>query len=155
MRCPTPHRWTSTTLKLNKWPQNTTRLLRKLFFLRQKVVYQGMVRSKFIEPQWRASSPYAVTVWFGNTSAEGSGQLDKAACNASRIIGCDLPPRVEIYKVGLQMKGLKVLNDPSHSANNLIHLFLLTKDWNALRPRTSRFQNSTYPGAVRLLNSQV
>lgn len=96
---------------------------------------------------------YAITVWFGNMSAEDRRQLDRVVRTASKIIGCNLPPLAVIYKARLQKKGLKILKDSSHPANNLFNLLPSQKRLRSVKTRTSRFQNSTYPEAVRLLNT--
>ncbi len=107
----------------------------------------GMVQ--FFRAAAESILTYAITVRFGNTLAEGRRQLDKEVHTAFRITGCDLPLLAVIHKARLQKKGLIILKDPSHLANNL---FKFLPSHKRLR-RTSRFQNSTYPDAVRLLNT--
>ncbi len=97
---------------------------------------------------------FALTVWFGSVSAKEERQLNKVVCTASKIIGCEVPSLTEIYKARLQKKGRKILKDPSHPANCLFNFLPAQRRLRCIKTRKTRFQNSTYPQAVRLLNTQ-
>lgn len=76
-----------------------------------------------------SSLTYAITVWFGNVSADDRRQLDKVVRIAQRIIWCDFPPLAEVYEARLQKEGL---NSPTGWQPFLIS-FLIRVD-EALRP---------------------
>lgn len=111
--------WSSAILEFNKWAATGSQESTPETFLFKKCGISRNAMVQFYRAAVESILTYAITVWFGNMSAEDRRQLDKVVRTASRIVGCDLPPLSDIYKARLQKKGLKDLKDLSHLANNL------------------------------------
>ena len=95
----------------------------------------------------------SITVWYGNTTALEKRQLERVVSTASKITGHALPSVSSIYATRIKRKMQKAIADPSHPASPLFVPLPSGRRLQSLKCRTSRFRNSTYPEAVRLLNS--
>lgn len=154
-------RFLGTTISSNlKWNLNVSQIVKKaqqrLFFLRQlrkfKVSKAGMLH--FYRAVIESILTFSITVWWGSCSTEDKSALNRVVSTASRIIGLDLPRICDIYNIRLLKTGLKILKDSSHPANSLFIPLPSGRRLGSIRSRTTRFSNSTYPQAVRALNSQ-
>ena len=96
---------------------------------------------------------FSITVWYGNTTTIERKQLERVVRTASKIIGLDLPSVSSIYTTRTKRRMQKVIADPSHPASSLFVAMPSGKRLRSLKCNTSRFKNSTYPEAVRLLNA--
>ena len=137
-----------------KWEDNTSLILSKahqrLHFLRQLkkfgVPREAMVN--FYRATVESVLTFSVSVWYGNITALEKKQLERLVSTASKITAHALPTVSSIYATRIKRKIQKVVADsssfvPLPSGRRL----------QSLKCRTSRFRNSTYPEAVRLLNS--
>ena len=142
-----------------KWNINVNLIVKRahqrLFFLRQlrrfKVSQEAMCH--FYRPMIESVLTISITVWFGSCSAEDRDELNRVVRTASKIIGKDLPKICDIYSDRILKSGLKVIKDPSHPANALFVPLPSGKRLRSIKCRTTRLRNSSYPEAVRAVNS--
>ena len=142
-----------------KWEENTGHISSKahqrLHSLRQlrkfRVSREGML--SFYRATIESILTFSVTVWYGNTTVHDKAQLERVVRTASKIIGCERPSVASLYATRIKREGEKVMGDPSHPAYSFFKPLPSGKRLQSLKCRTSRFKNSTYPEAVRHLNS--
>ncbi|KAI3354714.1 hypothetical protein L3Q82_019205, partial [Scortum barcoo] len=72
---------------------------------------------------------------------------------AQRIAGAPLPSIEDIYRKRCLKRAGKIIKDSSHPAHRLFTLLPSGKRYRSARTKTTRFLNSFFPTAVRLLNS--
>ena len=141
-----------------KWEVNTNIILGKahqrLHFLRQlrKFGVTGEAMVHFYRATVESVLTFSITVWYGNTTAHERKQLERVVKTASKITGHDLPSVSSIHSTRTKRKMQKVIADPSHPACPLFRILPSGKRIESFKGRTSRFLNSTYPEAVRLMN---
>ena len=142
-----------------KWCTNVDLIVKKahqrLYFLRQlkkfKVSKNAMCH--FYRAMIESVLTFSITVWFGSCSADDKKRLNRVVKTASKIIGKSLPSVGDIYDVRILKLGLKILDDPSHPAYALFAPLPSGKRLRCIKSRTNRMRNSSYPEAVRALNS--
>ena len=125
----------------------------------------------YLSPEWRVWSAeamvsfhratvesvltFSITVWYGNATAFERKQLERVVRTASKITGRVLPTVSSIFSTRIKRRMKKVMADPSHPACPLLKILPSGRRLRSLKSSTSRFTNSTYPGAIRLLNSDA
>lgn len=141
-----------------KWDNNISQLVKKgqqrLFFLRR---LKGLRLSPPIMVQFYRAVIESVltsslTVWFASASARAKARLQRVVRAAERIIGCPLPPIMDLYSSRSINRAVKIAADPSHPANSLFNLLPSGKRYRAFLPKTSRHRHSFFPQAIALLN---
>jgi hypothetical protein len=136
------------------WDKNTEPIVKKcqqrLHFLRQLKKFR--LNQAILEQFYRATVEsilcFSVTVWFSGASAREKDQLERIVRQASRIVGCELPPVASLYNSRLVKRVRGIVSDSSHPANHLFELLPSGKRFRSLKSRTSRFRNSFFPEAV-------
>ena len=136
------------------WDKNTEPIVKKcqqrLHFLRQLKKFR--LNQRILEQFYRATVEsilcFSVTVWFSGVTARDKDQLERLVRQASRIVGCELPPIAPLYNSRLIKRARGIVSDPSHPANHLFVLLPSGRRFRALKCRTSRFRNSFFPEAV-------
>uniref|UniRef100_A0A3Q3GZR9 Alkylated DNA repair protein AlkB homologue 8 N-terminal domain-containing protein n=1 Tax=Labrus bergylta TaxID=56723 RepID=A0A3Q3GZR9_9LABR len=93
-----------------------------------------------------------ISVWSGACSASDWKSLQRVVRTAEKIIQTPLPPIQEIAKIRCLTRAQKISRDTSHPHQGLFSLLDSGKRFRSLRSRTSRFCNSFFPQAIRLLN---
>ena len=144
-----------------KWEVNTNHILSKaqqrLYFLRQlkKFGVSAEAMVSFYRATVESVLTFSITVWYGNATAFERKQLERVVRTASKITGRVLPTVSSIFSTRIKRRMKKVMADPSHPACPLLKILPSGRRLRSLKSSTSRFTNSTYPGAIRLLNSDA
>lgn len=94
-------------------------------------------------------------MWFGRATSSEFNLLTKVVKTASKIIGVPLESLQDIYWKRSTGKALRIIQDVSHPAHSLFSQLPSGRRWQSIPTRTSRFRDSFYPQAVRLLNDSV
>ena len=93
-------------------------------------------------------------VWFGGLTIKDSQRLMSVTKMAGKIIGCQLPHLVDLYKVRLVAKAKKIAEDTSHPANQCFELLPSGRRYRVFKG-SRRFLSSMFPEAVKLLNVET
>ena len=140
------------------WDLNTSLIISKahqrLYFLRQlkKFRVSQAAMTHFYRATIESVLTLSMPVWFGHATSQDKTRLERVVRRASKIIGCSLPTLESLYSVRLIRKAKKIIADYSHPAHHLFRLLPSGRRYESTRSRTSRFRDSTYPAAIRLLN---
>ncbi|XP_072771147.1 uncharacterized protein [Nerophis lumbriciformis] len=94
-----------------------------------------------------------IFVWTGACSASDWKSLQRVVRTVEKIIRTPLPPIREIAKSSCLTGAQKISRDSSHPHQGLFSLLDSGKRFCSLCSRTSRFCNSFFPQAIRLLNT--
>ncbi len=74
---------------------------------------------------------------------------------AERIIGTYLPSLQDLHLSRVKKRALRIVRDPLHPAFNLFRLLHSGRRYSLVKTRTTRFQNSFFPVAIKILNSTM
>ena len=155
----TSFRFLGTTIQDSlSWDLNTSVMISKahqrLYFLRQlkKFRVSQAAMTHFYRATIESVLTFSMPVWFGHATSEDKTRLERVVRRASKIIRCSLPTLESLYSVRLIRKAKKIIADYSHPAHYLFRLLPSGRRYESTRSRTSRFRDSTYPAAIRLLN---
>uniref|UniRef100_A0AAZ1Y5A1 Reverse transcriptase domain-containing protein n=1 Tax=Oreochromis aureus TaxID=47969 RepID=A0AAZ1Y5A1_OREAU len=141
------------------WTTNCSKLVKKahqrLFFLRtlRKNHLSSDILVNFYCCTIECILTNCITVWYGNCSASDWKVLQKVVKTAQRIAGAPLPAIKDIYRKRCLKRAGKIIKDPSHPSHGLFTLLPSGRRYRSLRTKTTRYRNSFFPTAVRLLNS--
>uniref|UniRef100_A0A669BIH3 Reverse transcriptase domain-containing protein n=1 Tax=Oreochromis niloticus TaxID=8128 RepID=A0A669BIH3_ORENI len=127
----------------------------RLFFLRtlRKSHLSSDILVNFYHCTIESILTNCITVWYGNCSASDRKALQRVVKTAQRIAGAPLPAIKDIYRKQCLKRAGKIIKDPSHPSHGLFTLLPSGRRYRSLRTKTTRYQNSFFPTAVRLLNS--
>uniref|UniRef100_A0A8C6NVF2 Reverse transcriptase domain-containing protein n=1 Tax=Nothobranchius furzeri TaxID=105023 RepID=A0A8C6NVF2_NOTFU len=124
---------------------------------------QGTVLSPFLFTLYTSDSQYKSETCHlqkysddsavGNCSASDRKALQRVGKTAQRIAGAPLPAIKDIYRKRCLKRAGKIIRDRSHPSHALITLLPSGRRYRSLRTKTTRYRNSFFPTAVRLLNS--
>ena len=138
-----------------KWDENFSSAIKKahqrLFFLRQlkKFKVNHSILTQFYRAATESILTFSITVWYSSACQKDKDQLERIVRTASKIIGSDMKPIASLHSLRSDRKVMAIAQDTSHPANHLFQSLPSGRRYRALRDRTSRFQNSFYPQAVR------
>ena len=138
-----------------KWDENFSSAIKKahqwLFFLRQlkKFKVSHSILTQFYRTAIESILTFSITVWYSSACQKDKDQLERIVWTASKIIGSDMKPVAAIHFLRSDCKVMAIVQDTSHPANHLFQPLPSGCRYRAMRARTSRFQNSFYPQAIR------
>ncbi|KAI3363457.1 hypothetical protein L3Q82_012067, partial [Scortum barcoo] len=141
------------------WTTGCSKLVKKahqrLFFLRtlRKNHLSSDILVNFYRCTIESILTSCITVWYGSCSAADRKALQRVVKAAQRIAGAPLPSIEDIYRKRCLKRAGKIIKDSSHPAHRLFTLLPSGKRYRSARTKTTRFLNSFFPTAVRLLNS--
>ena len=128
----------------------------RLFFLRKLSNFK--VNSNILLSFYRAIIESiltsCITVWYGRATQKDIKLLSYVITQAEKILGLVLPSLDEIYRERLSRKTQLILKDISHPANKYFDILPSGRRYRHFIGN-KRFLDSTYPQAVRLLNSKL
>ncbi|KAI3367434.1 hypothetical protein L3Q82_026296, partial [Scortum barcoo] len=141
------------------WTTGCSKLVKKahqrLFFLRtlRKNHLSSDILVNFYRCTIESILTSCITVWYGSCSAADRKALQRVVKAAQRIAGAPLPSIEDIYRKRCLKRAGKIIKDSSHPAHRLFTLLPSGKRYRSARTKITRFLNSFFPTAVRLLNS--
>uniref|UniRef100_A0AAX7TU86 Alkylated DNA repair protein AlkB homologue 8 N-terminal domain-containing protein n=1 Tax=Astatotilapia calliptera TaxID=8154 RepID=A0AAX7TU86_ASTCA len=139
------------------WTTNCSKLVKKAhqrLFLRtlRKNHLSSDILVNFYHCTIESILTNCITVWYGNCSASDRKALQRVVKTAQRIPGAQLPAINDIYRKRCLKRPGKIIKDPSHPSHGLFILLPSGRRYRSLRTKTTRYRNSFFPTAVRLLN---
>ena len=143
-----------------KFQKNNQAVLKKarqrLFFLRtmKSAGFSCKVMHNFYKAIIESVLTYAIIVWGGSLAKKDKRKLDSFIRVASRLVGCDLPSTDNIYLQRLLDRAKRVVEDQSHPSNKYLVPLPSGRRYRSFKGST-RFLNSTFPEAVRVLNGML
>ena len=97
---------------------------------------------------------FSITVWFGRASQDEINQIESVVKYASKLIGLNMPSIRSLYLSRSLRKSKRIVQDEYHPANHLFELLPSGKRYRSIKTKTTRFNNSFYPQALRFLNGE-
>ncbi|XP_049338649.1 uncharacterized protein LOC111191212 isoform X1 [Astyanax mexicanus] len=140
------------------WTLNTSSTAKKaqqrLYFLRKlrKARLPPPILTLFYRGTIESILSSCITAWFGTCTVSDRKTLQRIVRTAERIIGVSLPSITDIYTTRSIRKATSIVNDPTHPSHELFSLLPSGRRYHSIRSSTTRFCNSFYPQAIRLLN---
>ena len=141
------------------WSINTTALVKKaqqrLYFLHRMrradlppsaltTFYRGAIESILTS---------SLSVWYGSCSAADQKALQRVVRTAEKITKTAQPSIQDLYPSHCHKRATNITKDHTHLAHKLFTLLPSGKRYRSMRCKTTRFMNSFFPKAIRLLNS--
>uniref|UniRef100_A0A3B1JTN4 Reverse transcriptase domain-containing protein n=1 Tax=Astyanax mexicanus TaxID=7994 RepID=A0A3B1JTN4_ASTMX len=140
------------------WTLNTSSTAKKaqqrLYFLRKlrKARLSPPILTLFYRGTIESILSSCITAWFGTCTVSDRKTLQRIVRTAERIIGVSLPSITDIYTTRSIRKATSIVNDPTHPSHKLFSLLPSGRRYRSIQSSTTRFCNSFYPQAIRLLN---
>ena len=97
---------------------------------------------------------FSITLWFGCASQGEINQIESVVKNASKLIGLNMPSIRSLYRSRSLLKSKRIVQDAYHPANHLFELLPSGKRYRCIKIKTTRFNSSFYPQALRFLNGE-
>ena len=142
-----------------KWELTISSLIKKaqqrMFFLRQlrKLKLPSKMLLQFYTAIIESILSTSITVWYAGTTARDKHRLQRIVRAAEKVIGCRLPSLQDLYTSRTRGRAGRIMADPSHPGHRLFVPLPSGRRLRSIRTRTSRYMNSFFPSAIRLLNS--
>ena len=139
------------------WTTNTSHLVRKaqqrLHFLRRlrRVNLPQQLLCNFYRSTVESILTSCITVWYGSATSAERKALQRVVKTAQHITASTLPPIQDIYDKRCLRKAVNISSDPTHPSHPLFQPLPSGKRYRNIRARTTRFRNSFYPRAVKLV----
>lgn len=141
------------------WSVNTASLVKRaqqrMYFLRRmrRAHLPPPILTIFYRSTIESILTSCISVWCGGCSASDWKDMRRVVRTAERIIGTSLPSIQDIAENRCASRARKICSDSSHPHYGLFILLASGKRFRSMRCRTTRFYNSFFPQAIRLLNT--
>ncbi|TWW70934.1 hypothetical protein D4764_17G0004170 [Takifugu flavidus] len=96
----------------------------------------------------------SITVWFAGAIVRDRLRLQRVVRAAEKVIGCRLPSIQDLYISRTRRRAGRITADPSHPGHGLFSPLPSGRRLRSIRTKTSRYMNSFFPSAIRLLNTK-
>ncbi|TWW75377.1 putative RNA-directed DNA polymerase from transposon BS [Takifugu flavidus] len=143
-----------------KWEPTISSLIKKaqqrMFFLRKlrKLKLPPRMLAQFYTAIIESILTSSITVWFAGATARDRLRLQRVVRAAEKVIGCRLPSIQDLYISRTRRCAGRITADPSHPGHGLFSPLPSGRRLRSIRTRTSRYTNSFFPSAIRLLNTK-
>ena len=143
-----------------KWEPTISSLLKKaqqrMFFLRQlrKLKLPPKMLVQFYTAIIESILTTSITVWFAGATARDRLRMQRVVRAAEKVIGCRLPSIQDLYISRTRRRAGRIRADPSHPGHALFAPLPSGRRLRSIRTKTSRYFNSFFPSAIRLLNTK-
>src|SRR4029434_5543016 len=97
---------------------------------------------------------YCMSAWYSCCTAADKSALQRDINTAQKITACSLPSLESIARSRYLSRANNILKDSSHPGHHLFTLLPSGRRYRSMRAGTTRLNNSFFPSAIRLLNSQ-
>ena len=150
----------STISKDLSWCNNTIDIIKKahkrMYFLRhlKRFGLSQAILKNFYRAVIESVLSFSITVWFGRASQDEINQIESVVKNASKLIGLNMLSIRSLYLSRSLRKSKRIVQDEYHPANHLFELLPSVKRYRSIKTKTTRFNNSFYPQALRFLNGE-
>ncbi|XP_036379236.1 olfactory receptor 1509-like [Megalops cyprinoides] len=126
----------------------------RLFFLRRlrRFGMDSRILTNFYRCTIESILTGSITAWYGSCTVLDRKALQRVVRLAQRITRTELPAIQDLYSQRCRRKAQRILSDHSHSTHSLFMLLPSGRRYRSIRNRTSRFRDSFYQQAIRLLN---
>ena len=150
----------STISKDLSWYNNSIYIIKKaqkrIYFLRhlKRFGLSQAILTHFYHAVIESVLSFSITVWFGRASQDEIDQIESVVKNASKLIGLNMPSIRSLYLSRSLRISKCIVQDACHPANHLFELLPCGKRYRCIKTKTTRFNNSFYPQALRFLNGE-
>ena len=127
-----------------------------MYFLRRlkRFGLSQTILTRFYRAVVESVLSFCITVWFGLASQDEINQIQSVVKNASKLIGLNMPSIRSLYLSRSLRKSKRIAQDAYHPPNHLFELLSPGKRYRCIKTKTTRFNNSFYPQALRFLNGE-
>ncbi|KAK0137544.1 Serine protease inhibitor A3L [Merluccius polli] len=143
------------------WTQHTSSLakkaLQRMHFLRRlrRAHLSPNILTTFYRGTVESILTNCISIWHQSCSAMDLKSLQRVVRAAEKVIGTSLTSIKDIARNRHLAKAGKIIADSTHPNHGLFSLLPSGRRYRGLRCRTTRFCNSFFPTAIRLLNSNA
>ncbi|TWW55947.1 hypothetical protein D4764_09G0009970 [Takifugu flavidus] len=128
----------------------------RMFFLRQlrKLKLPPRMLAQFYTAIIESILTSSITVWYAGATARDRLRLQRVVRTAEKVIGCRLPSIQDLYISRTRRRAGRITADTSHPGHGLFSPLPSGRRLRSIRTKTSRYMNSFFPSAIRLLNTK-
>ncbi|TWW53073.1 NACHT, LRR and PYD domains-containing protein 12 [Takifugu flavidus] len=143
-----------------KWEPTISSLIKKaqqrMFFLRKlrKLKLPPRMLAQFYTAIIESILTSSITVWFAGATVRDRLRLQRVVRAAEKVMGCRLPSIQDLYISRTWRRAGRITADPSHPGHGLFSPLPSGRRLRSIRTKTSRYTNSFFPSAIRLLNTK-
>ncbi|TWW64347.1 hypothetical protein D4764_03G0013550 [Takifugu flavidus] len=143
-----------------KWEPTISSLIKKaqqrMFFLRQlrKLKLPPRMLAQFYMAIIESILTSSITVWYAGATARDRLRLQRVVRAAEKVIGCRLPSIQDLYISRTRRRAGRITAEPSHPGHRRFSPLPSGRRLRSIRTKTSRYMNSLFPSAIRLLNTK-
>ena len=150
----------STISKDLSWCNNSIDIIKKaqkrMYFFRHlnRFGLSQAILTRFYRAVIQSVLSFSITVWFGRASQDDINPIESVVKNASKLIGLNMPSMRSLYRSRSLRKSKCIVQDAYDPANHLVELLPSGKRYLCIKTKTTRFNNSFYPQALRFLKGE-
>ena len=85
---------------------------------------------------------YCITVWYASCTEADRRGLQRVVNSAQKIIGCPLPPLMDIYNLRCLNRAKNIIKDSSHPGFHLFDLLPSGRRYRCIKAGTNRLKDS-------------
>ncbi|TWW59225.1 Transposable element [Takifugu flavidus] len=143
-----------------KWEPTISSLIKKaqqrMFFLRKlrKLKLPPRMLAQFYTAIIESILTSSLTMWYADATVRDRLRLQRVMRAAKKVIGCRLPSIQDLYISRTRRRAGRITADPSHPGHGLFSPLPSGRRLRSIRTKTSRYTNSFFPSAIRLLNTK-
>lgn len=141
--------WSTNTISLVKKAQQRLHFLRRL----RRADLPPSALTTFYRGAIESILTSSLSVWYGSCSAADQKALQRVVRTAEKITRSPQPAIQDLYPSRCRKRTTNIIKDTTHPAHKLFTPLPSGKRYRSMRCKTTRFKNSFFPQAIRLLNS--
>ncbi|TWW69358.1 hypothetical protein D4764_18G0001640 [Takifugu flavidus] len=128
----------------------------RMFFLRllRKLKLPPRMLAQFYTAIIESILTSSITVWYAGATVRDRLRLQRVVRAAEKVIGCRLPSILDLYISRTRRCAGQITANPSHPGHGLFSPLPSGRRLRSIRTKTSRYMNSFFPSAIRLLNTK-
>lgn len=88
---------------------------------------------------------YSITVWFGNSTAQGRKALQRVVKTAHKIAGTALRALEDLKEARALSRAHNITKDATHPQHELLELLPSGRRYRSIAARTTRLKDSFFP----------
>ncbi|TWW75992.1 hypothetical protein D4764_13G0006540 [Takifugu flavidus] len=143
-----------------KWEPTISSLIKKaqqrMFFLRKlrKLKLPPRMLAQFYTAIIESILTSSITVCYAGATVRDRLRLQRVVRAAEKVMGCRLPSIQDLYISRTRRCAGRITADPSHPGHGLFPPLPSGRRLRSIWTKTSRYMNSFFPSAIRLLNTK-
>ena len=128
---------------------------KRMYFVRQlyKLNVDSKILNLFYSSVVQSILSFAITVWFGNSTGEAKGKIDKVINQCKKLGVTNSSDVLSLFKRALSQRCKVIRSDPDHPLHCKFQMLPSGKRLRSCKSRSARYNRSFIPSCIRIINN--